>query len=167
MQRVLLYFLVLLLAPSVSAEIPDFYKPLVVQPPFSYGRRLIDLTPAFVAAKQQSKPLFIHFGANNGATSMQYSRFLEVKRDEMKPILGEFFVVDIRTWAEGPEYVFQIGSQTYSLTQFKRLIGDTNEDFALPYYWLLSADKKVIRQLDQRPWRYLSVAGHRQALDGL
>src|SRR6185369_13466670 len=40
-------------ASAVRAEIPDSYKPLVVEPPFSFTERVFDLTAAVARAQSE------------------------------------------------------------------------------------------------------------------
>ncbi|MFA5914474.1 MAG: thioredoxin family protein [Sterolibacterium sp.] len=155
-----------LVVQVAHAEIPDFFQPMVVTPPFSFSERLIDLTPAFEKAKQLNKPILIYLGANDCPPCKRYTAFLERHEEEMKPAFAKLVLVDIRTWLKGPKLIFQLHDRTYSVAEFKALVGDTNKGLFYPTWWLLNPEGKQMHQLPQGSSNFTSVSNHIRLLEG-
>ena len=148
-------------ASAVRAEIPDSYKPLVVEPPFSFTERVFDLTAAVARAQSEAKPLFVYVGAYDCPPCKDYKRFLQEHRTELEPAFQKVVVVDIRTWLKGPKLVFKIADKQYTLDEFRTLVGDRNKIFTYPYYWILSSEPKQLRQLPLGSRYYMDVERHK------
>jgi len=150
--------------PAANAGFPDSYKVIAIEPPLSFTERLVDLTSAIAQAKAEGKPLFIYVGANDCPPCRVYERFLEKHHADLEPAFQKVVIVDIRTWLEGPKFVFKIGEERYTRAEFKKLVGDRNEQSSYPYYWLLSAEVRQIKQLPRGGDNYLDVERHKALL---
>ena len=157
-------FALIAVAFSVQAEIPAPYRPLPIEPPFSFSERLIDLTAAVTRAKSEGKPLFIYVGAKDCPHCTAYQTFLEEHYADISPLFQSVLIVDIRTWLKGPKMVFQIGDKRLTLEEFKALVGDQNKEFSYPYYWLVSPDLRQIKQLPRGSKYYLDLENHKKLL---
>jgi PQQ-dependent catabolism-associated CXXCW motif protein len=164
--RPLFLAILLFAAQAAYGEIPAFYHPMEISPPFSFSERLIDLTPAFEKARQLNKPLLVYLGANDCPPCKHYTAFLEQHEEEMKPVFAKLVVVDIRTWLKGPKLIFQIYDKRYNIVQFKALVGDTNKGLFYPTWWLLTPEGKQVRQLPQSSFYFTSVESHIRLLEG-
>lgn len=140
-------FVALTLAPIVNAGIPDNYQPIVVEPPFSFSKRVLDLTAAVAQSKTHNKPILLYLGAKDCPPCKAYERFLESNTSEMQTILSNYVVVDIRTWLKGPELYIRLGDEEKTLKQFRAESGDNRTGLWYPTWWLLNAELKQIKQI--------------------
>ena len=162
--RYLIIAIALLLATLARADIPDDYQPVIVRSPYSFTQRLFDLTPAFRLARQTNKPLLVYLGASDCPPCVDYSRFLESHKQEMKPVFEGLVLVDIRTWLRGARPVFRIDERDYSADEFKALIGDERKGLYYPSWWLLTPEGRELRPLPRDEALYTSVESHRRLL---
>jgi len=149
---------------AARAEIPDLYAPIVPPAAFSFTQRLFDLDPAFARARQLDKPLFIYLGASDCPPCVDYVKFLDTHHAAMKPVLDSVVVVDLRTWLRGPKVALQLGGKTYTVEEFKALVGDHNPGFSYPWFWLLTPQGRQLRQLPYGLEPFMTVAGHARLL---
>ena len=164
MRFILLSFF--LVVQTARADIPDFFQPLVVKPPFSFSDRIVDLTPAFEKAKRLNKPMLVYLGADDCPPCKAYSVFLERHKEEMRPSFAKVVVVDIRTWLKGPALTFQIYDKKYNVAEFKARVGDANKRLFYPTWWLLTPEGTQLRQLPQGSSNFTSVENHIRLLEG-
>ncbi len=155
-----LFMAACLCSQIVVADIPDSYKPVVIEPPFSFGERLIDLTLVIKKAISEGKPILLYMGAQDCPPCRQYEQFLIQHRSEVAAAYEPLMLVEVRSWLKGPQIVFQAGDRRFSLTEFKAVLGDKNKVFTWPYWWLISPDLKQIKQLPQGSSHYLTVDNH-------
>jgi thiol-disulfide isomerase/thioredoxin len=153
---------VLLIALSLghalaSAAIPDEYNPVVVEVPFSFSERVIDLSPATAKAKKEDKALYIYLGASDCPPCKLYFHFLKSNRETLKPGFDKVVLVDIRTWLKGPTLIFKVDDKRYTFDEFKALVGDSNKLLTYPYYWYVTPSLRQLKQLPQGSAYYLSV----------
>lgn len=131
---------------SAAAQIPDSYRPMVIEPPLSLSARVIDLTPAVDRARREGKPLYLYLGARDCPPCKAYTGFLQANREALQPAFDQVVVADVRTWLRGPALVFKIGEQHYTAAEFKALVGDVNQGLSYPSYWLLTPQLRQVRQ---------------------
>ena len=146
------------------ADIPDSYQPIVIKPPFSLSERLVDLTPILEKAKADRRPILLYMGAQDCPPCREYERFLAQHQAELLAAYAPWTVVEVRTWLKGPKLVFLAGGQRYSVVEFKAAVGDQNKIFSWPYWWLISADMRQIKQLPQGSQHFLDVDRHKMWL---
>ena len=156
----IIFFSLLLLVQNAYADIPSEYEPLVVSPPFNFSERLVDLTPAFEKAKLLKKPMFVYLGAADCPPCKDYTNFLNKNKDEMKPALSKYVIVDIRTWLRGAKLIFQVNDKKYTFDEFKAQVGDSNNTLSYPYWWLLNTEMKQIKQLPRGSSNFTNVENH-------
>lgn len=153
-----------LMHSATFAGIPDDFQPIVIEPPFSFSKRVLDLTLAVEESKKQKKLILLYLGAKDCPPCRAYERFLEKNTSEMKPILSNFIVADIRTWLKGPEIIIKLGEVEKPLKQFRLEIGDNRSGLWYPTWWLLDSDLKQAKQIPSGSARFLSVQGHKEVL---
>lgn len=144
-------------ATNAVAKIPAEYQPVVVEAPFSFSERVFDLSSAVDVAARGGKPLYIYLGAEDCPPCREYNTFLQRNRVELKEPFERVVIVDIRTWLKGPALVFKVGEKRYSFSEFKALVGDTNNPLSYPYYWLLSPSLRQLKQLPVGSRHYMPV----------
>jgi hypothetical protein len=154
----------MVVATAARAEFPDYYKPVAVEPPFSFTERVFDLTPAFARAQVEGKPMFVYVGAYDCPPCKDYERFIQKHRADLEPAFQNVVIVDIRTWLKGPKFIFKIGEKRFTLSEFRALVGDQQQVFTYPYYWLLSTEPKQLRQLPLGSRHYMDVERHKSYL---
>jgi hypothetical protein len=147
-----------LCAPPARAEIPAPYQPIVVEAPFSFTKRVFDLTDAVERSKQENKPLYVVLGAKDCGPCKLYQKFLQDNHEQLAPGFSRVLVVDIRTWLTGPALSFRIGDNNYTVAEFKALVGDRNKSLSYPAFWLLSPELRQLKQLPQGSQHYTTVA---------
>lgn len=149
---------------AAYAEIPNSYKPMIVEPPFSFSERIVDLTPALAESKRVKKPLLVYFGAADCPPCKVYTIFLKENANELQPLFSQYVVVDIRTWIKGSKFRFLVNDQKLSPKEFMAFIGDENKDFVFPSWWILDHQGKVIKQLPRGINNYNDIEKHKQLL---
>jgi len=165
MQVAFMFLLLIVCSSTAEAGFPDSYAPIVIEPPFSFTERLVDLTSAIEKAKTEARPLFIHIGAKDCPPCRDYQNFLEENHSDFDPIFRKMVIVDVRTWVKGPKLIFKIANSRYNLDEFKNLLGDQTERFSYPYFWLLSPELRQIKQLPRGSSHYLTVESHKRLLE--
>ena len=162
-----LFFLALLLFfKSANADIPAYFHPLVVKPPFNFSERLMDLTPALDKAQRLNQPILVYLGAADCPPCKNYTAFLEAHQESMKPALADVVLVDIRTWLRGPKIVFQMHGQRFTVNEFKAHVGDDRKGLFYPYWWLLNPQGQQIRPLPHDTRLFTSVESHVRLIKG-
>lgn len=156
MHRLLLTVLVIF-ASSTFAKIPSAYRPIIVEPPFSFSERVVDLTDAIAKANRESKPLYVYLGAEDCPPCREYTAFLDKNLESLKDAFDRVVIVDVRTWLKGPKLIFKAGDKRYSFEEFTAAVGDKNKILTYPFYWLLSPALQQIKQLPQGARHYLNV----------
>jgi len=159
-----LAFLVCNVANVAFATIPDEFHPLVVEAPFSFFVREFDLTGAFEKARSENKPMFIYLDAWDCPPCKEYAAFLHNNINALKPYFDRVLTVDIRTSLRGSALSFKILDKSYSFEEFKRLVGDSNQGLAFPYFWLISPAGRQIKQLPRGVRNYTQLSKHIQIL---
>lgn len=162
--RTSLLVVALLWLHTAHAGIPDMYKPVPVEPPFSFSERVIDLNPAIKLAQAQNKPLFIYMGATDCPPCVDYQRFLEKHAATLVDVYSKFVVVDIRTWIKGPVLKFRVGDSSYKYHDFNELVGAAKAQFLFPHFWMLSSDMKLIKKLPPNVSPFLELENHKALL---
>ena len=161
-----LILLALVQPPLAAAQIPDPFRPLVVEAPFALSERRFDLNPAIAKARAEKKLLFVYLGARDCPYCVQYERFLRANIDALLPVYSRHVVVDIRTWLKGPDPAFLAGGRKYSFGEFNAVVGDRGpKSPRYPYFWLLTPDLKA-KPLPNGTRLFSSVEEHRRALGG-
>lgn len=165
MNIVLTVFLSALLLgnPLAYADIPDSYIPVVIDP-FGFNERLIDLTAVTARAKTEGRPILLYMGAKDCPPCRDYEQFLIKHRNPLGGTYSPLLLVEVRSWLKGPKLVLKVADKRYSLQEFKVLVGDGNKVFSWPYWWLLSADLRQIKQLPVGASHYLDVERHKALL---
>jgi hypothetical protein len=79
--RAALVVLALAQAPMAAAQIPDAFRPMVVEPPMSLTERRFDLTAAIQRARAEKKLLFVYLGARDCPYCVQYEKFLRANTE--------------------------------------------------------------------------------------
>ena len=166
------FIFVLFVAFVAHAEIPTSYKPLIIEPPFAFSEKIIDITPALNKAKAEKKPLLLYVGAHDCPPCKEYGKFLTINQAELIPAFDQFTVADIRTWLKGPKAVFVVNGQKYhfaskefdGLRSFNEFVGDTNKP-VYPSWWILSHEGKQLKQLPQGAKAFMDVERHKALLD--
>lgn len=161
LSKAALLILLFIFSLTAKAGIPESYKPVAIEPPFSFSERLIDLTYAISKAKSEGKHLLIYMGAQDCPPCKQYEHFLEQNRNALASTYEQLIVVDVRSWLKGPKLVFQIGDKRYSLEEFKTTVGDVNKNYTWPYWWLISSELRQIKQLPRGSKYYLEIDQHK------
>ena len=161
--RTALLLAVLAQAPVAVAQIPDAFRPLVVEAPFALTERRFDLNPAIAKARAEKKLLFVYFGAHDCPYCVQYVRFLKANTDALLPVYSRHVVVDIRTWLKGPEPTFLAGTRKYTFAEFPGMVGSSGRKLVYPSFWLLTPELKA-RPLPTGSNLFKSVEEHRKAL---
>lgn len=153
-------------APFALAQIPDSFRPVVVEAPFAMGERRFDLTPAIARARAEKKLLFVYLGARDCPYCVQYEKFLRANTDALLPVYSRHVVVDIRTWLRGPDPYFQVGDRKYSFGEFNTVVGDRGRQRpSYPYFWLLTPDLKA-KELPRGTQLFRDLEQHKRALGG-
>lgn len=162
--RALPLLLALAHAPLAGAQIPDAFRPLVVEAPFALAERQFDLNPAIAKARAEKKLLFVYLGAHDCPYCVQYVRFLRANTEALLPVYSRHVVVDIRTWLKGPQPTFLVGDRKYTFAEFQSVVGGPARKQAVyPTFWLLTPDLKA-RPLPAGTNLFKSVDEHRKAL---
>ena len=162
--RTALVALALLQACVAAAQIPDAFRPLVVEAPFALAERRFDLNPAIAKARAEKKLLFVYLGAHDCPYCVQYVRFLRANTDALLPVYSRHVVVDIRTWLRGPEPTFLVGDRKYTFAEFQSVVGSrAGKRLVYPSFWLLTPDLKA-RPLPTGTNLFRSLDEHRKAL---
>jgi len=152
-----MFLLLAILTQCAQAKIPEEYKPIVVEAPFSFSERLFDLTSVVEQANRESKPIYIYLGAEDCPPCKEYYRFLQTNHDKLKTGFDKVLVVDIRTWLRGRAIVFKIGDVRYTVGEFKSKVGDANGILSYPYFWLLSPSLIQLKQLPRGLSNFTSI----------
>lgn len=151
-------------AHVAHAAVPAELNPLVVEAPFSFFVREFDLTKAFEKAKAENKPMFIYLDAQDCPPCQEYSKFLSMNLERLKPHFDKLVLVDIRTTLRGSTLSFRIRDKNYSFEAFKSLVGDNNVGMTYPYYWLISPAGYQVRQLPRGSGNYTELERHIEIL---
>ena len=151
-------------AHVAHAAVPAELNPLVVEAPFSFFVREFDLTKAFEKAKAENKPMFIYLDARDCPPCQEYSKFLSMNLERLKPHFDKLVLVDIRTTLRGSTLSFRIRDKNYSFEEFKSLVGDNNVGMTYPYYWLISPAGYQVRQLPRGSGNYTELERHIEIL---
>lgn len=165
--RRLLAALACSVAPLAPAQIPESYRPLVVEAPFSLLERRFDLNAALERARSEKKLLFVYLGARDCPYCTQYERFLKAHGQVLAPVYARHVVVDIRTWLKGPEPVLQVGKRKYTFGEFNVLVGDRGPNRPrYPYFWLVDPVTLKAKDLPKGSAFFGDIGVHRRALGG-
>ena len=149
--------MLLSLASSAGAKVPQAYQAIAVEAPFSFSERMFDLTEAVALARKEQKPLYIYVGAADCPPCRAYEIFLQQHHAELAAAFGKVVLVDLRTWLRGPDIYIKVDQIRYSLQEFKALVGDKNRSWSYPYFWLLQPTLVKVKQLPRGSANYLSV----------
>lgn len=147
----------LFVAGVAHAAVPDEYHPLIVMAPASETERLFDITAAVDLARAEGKPLYLYLGAEDCGPCKVYSKFLRDNEAELLAGFKKVVLVDIRTSIRGADVVFKVGSRRYTLAEFKAVVGDKNRSLTYPYFWMVSADLKMVKEMPWGSGNYMPV----------
>jgi thiol-disulfide isomerase/thioredoxin len=151
------------LAGHAVAGIPVAFSPLIIEPPFSFAEKVVDITPALNKARTANKPLLLYVGAHDCPPCKAYGIWLEQNEKEMLPHFNKFVVAEVRTWIKGPKIIFAVNGKRFNTKEFYEFVGDSNT-FAYPSWMLLDANAKIIKQLPHGANAFMDLEKHKDYL---
>lgn len=151
-------------ASIVLAGVPDEFNPVVVEAPFSFTKRVFDLTPATNKSIATGKPILLYFGAADCPPCRQYEQFLSKNVDQMKLVLSNYVFVDVRSWLKSPSIYIKVNNDEYPFKEWRETTGDSRVGLFWPTWWVLNSDLKQLKQMPSGSGNFLTVKKHSEIL---
>lgn len=162
-QYVVMAAAVVCFAGHALAGIPATFSPMVIEPPFSFAEKVVDITPALNKSRAANKPLLLYVGAHDCPPCKAYGIWLEQNEKEMLPHLSKFVVAEVRTWIKGPKIIFAFDGKRFNAKEFYEFVGDANT-FSYPTWMLLDGNAKIIKQLPRGANAFMDIEKHKDNL---